>query len=79
MWQISSNEKVHEFIGHTAAVKALTILPGDCVASSSSDKTIRLWDSSTGNYLRSITGFSSEIKSLQCLSKKNMTANTIKI
>lgn len=79
MWQISSGEQVKEFLGHTGPVKALTILPNDCIASSSGDRTIRLWDSSTGHFVRSITGFSSEVKCLQCLSSKSITAHTIKI
>lgn len=80
MWNIGTGEITREFLGHTGAIKSLTILPNDCLASGSTDKSIKLWDSSTGMLIRTCLGHKNDVSSLaQLNSTKMVTKNTIKI
>eukprot|EP00928_Gymnodinium_smaydae_P020666 TRINITY_DN17997_c0_g2_i1.p1 TRINITY_DN17997_c0_g2~~TRINITY_DN17997_c0_g2_i1.p1 ORF type:complete len:397 (-),score=34.92 TRINITY_DN17997_c0_g2_i1:29-1195(-) len=44
----ASREPVRELRGHGGAVEALAVLPGDVLASASSDGILRLWDEARG-------------------------------
>ncbi|MDZ7961078.1 MAG: WD40 repeat domain-containing protein [Aulosira sp. DedQUE10] len=51
--------------GHTEPVRALTLFPnGQVIASGSDDKTIKLWNPTTGVLLRTLTGHQERIKSI---------------
>jgi len=43
-------------VGHTESVTGLALLPDDSVASSSFDGTVRVWDTTTGQCLRTLRG-----------------------
>jgi WD40 repeat protein len=48
--------------GHLAAVWACAISPdGSCIASASSDQTVKLWDARSGDELRTFTGHTSMV------------------
>ncbi|KAG5636248.1 hypothetical protein H0H81_008651 [Sphagnurus paluster] len=49
IWEIITGDITGKFSGHTNLVVSLSYSPdGKCIASSSDDKTIRLWDVATG-------------------------------
>ncbi len=51
--------------GHTSYVKAVVFSPdGKLVASASDDKTVRLWDSSTGATLQTLEGHSNSVNAV---------------
>ncbi|MEW2305849.1 hypothetical protein AB0958_38830 [Streptomyces sp. NPDC006655] len=50
-----SGKLLHTLVGHTDAITDAVWGGGDVLATSSSDYSIRLWDSTTGRMLRSIT------------------------
>ncbi len=79
MWNVAGNECVREFLGHGGAVKALTVIPKDCVVSGSLDKTIKLWDV-TGLLVKTITN-AGDVSALATLTelKKLVTKDTIKV
>jgi len=53
--------------GHSDSVRSLAILPDGTLASGSSDKTIRIWDTITGKTLKLLTGHTYEVRSLAVL------------
>jgi WD40 repeat protein/uncharacterized caspase-like protein len=54
-----------EFKGHTSAVTQISFSPnGFLLASSSADKTIRLWEVRTGKVVKTITGHSDRVTSV---------------
>ncbi len=79
LWTISGNEFVREFLGHNGAVKALAIIPKDCIVSGSNDKTIKLWDF-TGLLVKTITN-AGEVSAIAALTemKKLVTKDTIQV
>jgi len=51
--------------GHTSSVVSVRFIPdGTRIASGSSDKTIRLWDASTGEELHTLNGHTSIVRSV---------------
>jgi WD40 repeat protein len=52
----SSAVSSRKFVGHSDFIKCLSILPGNMLASGSSDKTIIIWDISSGSKLHTLTG-----------------------
>eukprot|EP00592_Proboscia_alata_P010910 CAMPEP_0194363730 /NCGR_PEP_ID=MMETSP0174-20130528/11578_1 /TAXON_ID=216777 /ORGANISM="Proboscia alata, Strain PI-D3" /LENGTH=60 /DNA_ID=CAMNT_0039137337 /DNA_START=28 /DNA_END=207 /DNA_ORIENTATION=+ len=51
--------------GHTSPVKAVRAAPdGNTVCSGSDDKTVRLWDASTGVELKCFTGHTDKVTSV---------------
>jgi WD40 repeat protein len=49
VWNVASGELVHELANHTDSIHALVFSPdGKCLGSASVDRTVRLWDLSTG-------------------------------
>jgi len=53
--------------GHSGGVLSLVVLNGAHIASCSDDKSIKIWDISTGNCLRTFTGHSHVVWSLAVL------------
>lgn len=53
--------------GHTAAVGALCELEGGLVASGSQDRTVRVWEGSSGACLRILEGFREQVTSIAML------------
>lgn len=55
VWSAATGECMNTFTGHTALVRALSYDPATSrLASASYDKSIRLWDVSTGKLLREL-------------------------
>ena len=52
--------------GHPAAVTAVTFSPdGKTIATGSKDKTIKLWEATTGNEIRTLAGHSSQVNDIR--------------
>ena len=71
--------------GHTKAVASVNFSPnGQRLASASSDRTVKLWDSASGQLLRTLTGHAEPVSSLtfspggQCLASASQDG-TVKI
>ena len=48
---------IRTLTGHTSSVYSVAFSPnGNKIASSSSDRTVRLWDANTGQNIRTLTG-----------------------
>jgi WD40 repeat protein len=63
-WQDATGE-VRKFSGHLGAVTSVAFSPdGRWVLSGSSDKTIKIWDASTGREVRTLTGHSQGVTSV---------------
>lgn len=55
MWNLSTKKIVYSLTKHRSAVWSVAISPdGKTIASSSLDKTVKLWDLATGNLLQTI-------------------------
>lgn len=63
LWELGS-EEVTWLEGHTAAVKAVTFLPGGRAASAGDDFAIEVWDLETGESLARLTGHTNQIAAL---------------
>ncbi len=54
IWDLSSGTCRFTLKGHTAVVKSLAKLPGELLASASEDRTIKIWDFSKGEFVRTL-------------------------
>ncbi len=56
-WKRRSRQDLRTFTGHTLAVVSLACSPdGTWIASGSLDKTVRIWDTTTGKVIRTLEG-----------------------
>ena len=56
LYDANSGQELNLLIGHTAVVNSVSFsLDGHTLASASSDRTVRLWDVATGNFLHTLT------------------------
>ena len=69
--------------GHTDYVLSLVALPDSTLASSSSDYTIKIWDTLNGKLLKTLTGHTGSVTSLAVLLNNTLASGsgdkTIKI
>ena len=88
LWDVSTSigKPVATLTGHSGpkcAVLALAILPDGCLVSGSQDKTIRIWDVSSGICIAVLTGHTDSINTLVVLKNGNIVSgsndNTIRI
>ena len=72
LWHIADRDKpLYTFIGHTDAITAVDYSTnGKLLASGSSDKTVRLWDVTTGKHLHTFTGHTGGIGAVTFLGDK---------
>ena len=60
------NAEVLSFVGHTDEINAIELSPdGNFLASASSDKTIQIWNISTGKKVKNLVGFEWKVTSLK--------------
>lgn len=65
LWDITTGELIHQFVGHTSAVNSLAFSPdGQTILSGSDDTTVRLWDVASGQELRRFIGHTAAVKSV---------------
>ncbi len=64
IFDVQTHKLVQELIGHLEPVQALTYSPdGQLLASGGDDRTVRLWDTATGEQIRSVE-LDSQVKAL---------------
>jgi len=63
--------------GHSSTVYSLTVLPDGTLASGAGDKTIKLWNTSTGMCLRTLQGHSSAVYSLTVLPDGTLASGSL--
>ena len=70
-------------IGHTDWVRSLVVLPDGRLASASDDKTIRLWNTTTGESFKTLTGHTDWVNALVVLQDGTLASgsadNTIRL
>ena len=60
------NAEVMSFVGHTDEINALELSPdGNFLATASSDKSIQIWNLSTGKSIKNLNGFDWKVTSLK--------------
>ena len=67
MMSADLNTTIKTLSGHTAAVRALSILPDGRIASGSADTTVRVWNLTTGNADFTLNGHTGYVKSMDVL------------
>jgi len=67
--------KVKTLTGHTNSIRSLVVLKDGRLVSGSNDKTIRIWDASTGTLLRVLTGHTDFVTYLAVLQDGNTIAS----
>lgn len=91
LWSYITGRCIRTLNGHDGSVYCLLFVPVDtkhvdtpesmktspqCILSGSFDKTIRLWDISTGNRIRTFTGHTREVVSLAYLSYRTFASGS---
>jgi WD40 repeat protein len=75
LWNADTSECLHTLQGHTSNVRSVTFAPastafslpgavGKILASSSDDHTIKFWDTTTGQCLRTLSGHGNNVRSV---------------
>ena len=63
---------IYIFIGHTGPISALTVLSNGNLVSGSYDLTVKIWDTSSGNLIQTLFGFSSAVTSMAILTNSSL-------
>jgi WD40 repeat protein/serine/threonine protein kinase len=65
LWEVATGKILHNFDGHTAAVRGLAFSPnGKTLASASDDTTLKLWDVATGRETKPLQGHGTPVHSV---------------
>jgi WD40 repeat protein len=65
MWNAQTRLLLHTLKGHTDTVTSVAFsVPGDRLASASSDATVRVWDAKTGQSLHTLNGHTDTVNSV---------------
>jgi len=64
--------------GHSDWVRSLAVLQDGSLASGSYDKTIRIWDTKTGQSTKVLIGHSNYVLSLAVLQDCSLTSGSVK-
>ena len=82
-WNLAEGSaNIQTLNGHTNSVRALSTLSNGNIASGSGDKTIKIWNVSTGECIHTLNGHTSCVYALTTLSDGKIGSgsdNTIKI
>lgn len=63
--QREDGKVVQQLVGHEASVRSLAVSPdGDCLASAGEERTVRLWDATTGRERFVLSGHQDRVRSL---------------
>jgi WD40 repeat protein len=73
MWNIQNNTQLNTLSGHTGSVNALELVNIEILASGSMDNSVRLWNLTNGQILKSLIG----LQSSQVWSLKRLTDTTL--
>jgi WD40 repeat protein/serine/threonine protein kinase len=58
VWEVATGRELHTLQGHSGVVKSVAFSPGGIrLASGSRDGTVKVWDASSGQMLRSLSGW----------------------
>ena len=59
---------INSFLDHTALIDFLVVLPDETLASASFDHTIRIWNTTTGETIRTLVGHTNNVRVLAVVS-----------
>lgn len=73
IFDATSGENLLTFNGHNAVVTCVTFLPnGEEIATGGADRRLRIWKASDASEVRNVTGFGSELTSLQVVNETQL-------
>lgn len=73
IFDATSGENLLTFNGHNAVVTCVTFLPnGEEIATGGADRRLRIWKASDASEVRNVTGFGSELTSLQVVNEAQL-------
>lgn len=66
VWDVHTEERLHELIGHTGSIYALAFSANGRVVAggSAGDRTLRMWDAHTGDLLKTFRGHTDLVRAL---------------
>ena len=83
VWDAATATRICELQGHTGNVRCVASVPGDLVATGSSDETVRIWRAATGVHVSTLKGHTDCVNALAMLPDGHLASgsydNTVRL